>query len=125
MHKLGEQWIVEIDGVRHMLKAVETINKTCEGCRYNDDMGKCACKYFIECCQGEDYIIRDLGPVNEDGFLACPFCGEYPEFIIGGFDRKSLILHHKHFNGLSGHACNYHVGKHGRQQAIDAWNRRA
>jgi len=115
MRALNEQWVEN----GRMYKAVETINKTCEGCRYNDDMGKCACKYFIECCQGDDYIVHDLGPVNEDGVLACPFCGAFPEVI-------------QPEDGLAGYGCHCPKckraisGIHGDMQGVrDAWNRRA
>ena len=46
MREIGEQWVEE-DG--HMYKAVRQIGALIEK--------------------------KDLGPVNEEGLLACPFCG--------------------------------------------------
>ncbi len=71
MRQLGEQW-VESGG---MYKAVEGIPNFCIGCCWSD---------AYHCCGVEDcptnhiktgLIVRVLGPVNEDGLLACPFCG--------------------------------------------------
>jgi hypothetical protein len=121
----------EVDGKMHMLKAVEGENctgcafsKMCQGSRLNN----------IHVCDREDdcpleysnTVVKDLGILNEDGCLPCPFCGEYPlvenayEGVSGhntpdGFWRISCFG--------KNHEMAFFSGKT-RQQAIDAWNRR-
>ena len=44
MKKLGEQWIEIIDGVDHMVKAVEKVSEKsydCTGCIFNGHNGTC------------------------------------------------------------------------------------
>ena len=75
MHKLGEQWIEVIDGKEHMLKAVEgpkIVNglmegNTCHGCCYVDKWDDDCLNPNQACPVGKGVIIKDLGPVNEDG----------------------------------------------------------
>jgi hypothetical protein len=124
--KLNEQWIEELDGKRHMLKAVPPIH-LCSGCVFSN---KALCsdplmsERDIDCSK---MIVKDLGILNDDGLLPCPFCGEYPlvenayEGVSGhntpdGFWRISCFG--------KNHEMAFFSGKT-RQQAIDAWNRRA
>ena len=104
MRKLGEQWIEEcIDGKTHMYKVVGMSTK-----------GLCT-----------EMIIKDLGPVNEDGCLVCPFCGESPK--IGNFgDGFSDITFYVKHNQSECVICGLMRTKSfkTKQQAIDAWNRR-
>jgi len=126
MRKLGEQWVEEIDGKPHMVKAVKQTNK-CSGCVF------CTSIWCADHNQSErDFdcmtmIIKDLGILNEDGLLPCPFCGEYPlvenayEGVSGhntpdGFWRISCFG--------KNHEMAFFSGKT-KQEAIDAWNRRA
>jgi hypothetical protein len=121
--QLNEQWVLEINGVKHMVKAVEGI---CIDCFLENGS---RCTRSDECPAGDqgDYIIKDLGILNDDGLLPCPFCGEYPlvenayEGVSGhntpdGFWRISCFG--------KNHEMAFFSGKT-RQQAIDAWNRRA
>ena len=126
MKNLGDQWVEEIDGKRHMVKAVKQTNK-CSGCIF------CTSYWCGNPIQSErefdcsTMIIKDLGILNEDGCLPCPFCREYPlvenayEGVSGhntpdGFWRISCFG--------KNHEMAFFSGKT-RQQAIDAWNRRA
>ena len=126
MHKLGEQWIEEIDGKAHMVKAVKQTNK-CSGCVF------CTSIWCADHNQSErDFdcmtmIIKDLGILNEYGCLPEEHTGEYPtikkvvshELLMWvwwvGIDRKADV------NG-----ANLSIGVEAltKQQAIDAWNRR-
>ena len=84
MRQLGEQWIEN----GKIYKAVQQESKIiggilygniCHGCchvdKWDDD-----CLHPSEMCPVEKgLIVKDLGPVNDAGFLVCPFCGEYQE----------------------------------------------
>ena len=120
-HKIGEQWVEELDGKKRMLKAVEgTYN--CNGCVYLCDNGKCSHESIIECPVYKiDAIIKDLGILNEDGCLPSDF-GVYPEVYehtLMGIDGYMV----------KAYTSEPHIGKYAwgktRQQAIDAWNRRS
>ena len=137
MREIGEQWIEEIDGKRHMVKAVE--GESCKGCTFGM-MHKGSGLNDIHVCDREDdcpleysnTVVKDLGPVNEDGVLACPFCGEYP--IVKRIEEQegkcivAQVVCTKGDLGVLEHGDNGHVlwfMRTTRQQAIDAWNRRA
>jgi hypothetical protein len=65
--------------------------------------------------------IKDLGPVNEDGLLGCPFCCEYPTL------KEELDENDERIYAVE-HECNIAMTtgwNHDRQTVIDAWNRRA
>jgi hypothetical protein len=123
MRKLGEQWVEEIDGKPHMVKAVKQTNK-CSGCVF------CTSIWCADHIQSErDFdcmtmIIKDLGVLNEDGLLPCPFCGEYPEIQHDTEGEKYgrttgwLIF----CDGTS-HSCTAGTFLT-KQEAIDEWNRR-
>ena len=96
MYKLGEQWIEVIDGNRHMYKAVTPI------------------------INGHPDI-KDLGILNDDGLLPCPFCGEYPTI------KEELDEHDERIYSVE-HECTMCITtgwNHDKQEVIDAWNRRA
>ena len=111
--QLNEQWIEVIDGKKHMLKAVKG---PCEKCDISH-----TCNLSADCHMERGLIAKDLGILNEDGCLPSDF-GVYPEVYehvlmgINGYMVKAYI-------------SDPHVGKYAwgktKQQAIDAWNRRA
>ncbi len=123
MKKLGEQWIEVIDGKRHMLKAVERPEEIshisarvhpCFKCFFQMDDYDCA--YPSVCDMQRRVIIKDLGPVNEDGVLAEERTGLFPN-ISFTCDEWCVECTEDYISV----AC-FGVTK---QQAIDAWNRRA
>ncbi len=126
MRKLNEQWVEN----GRMYKAVEGENctgcafgKMCQGSRLNN----------IHVCDREDdcpleysnTVVKDLGPVNEDGLPPCPFCGEYPK--IGNFgDGFSDITFYVKHDQSECVICGLMRTKSfkTKQQAIEAWNQR-
>jgi hypothetical protein len=122
--KLGEQWIEIIDGQEHMVKAVRPV-ELCQGCLYNGNGGGCWWKGFDdECEMGSRFIIKDLGILNKDGCLPCPFCGEYPIINSDYNDENKKCFDIICTNEECGCSCEtlFYLIK---QEAIDAWNRRA
>ena len=134
MKELGEQWIEEIDGKRHMLKAVpplsiydgKSINgRTCHGCSFVDEWDDDCTLKNPPCRISEHkagpFIIKDLGILNEDGCL--PNCwGEYPRI------EERVDIHTKEHwfrcitrNNVYCATDSYKT----KQEAICAWNRRA
>ena len=73
MRQLDEQWIEN----GRMYKAVEGQGcENCWGCHWSDENS--CCDGMVKCpvnASETGLIVKDLGPVNEDGLLACPFCG--------------------------------------------------
>jgi len=129
MRTLGEQWVEN----GRMYKAVEgpkIVNglmegNTCHGCCYVDKWDDDCLNPNQACPVGKGVIIKDLGPVNEDGCLVCPFCGESPK--IGNFgDGFSDITFYVKHNQSECVICGLMRTKSfkTKQQAIDAWNRR-
>jgi|CEGF01.1.fsa_nt_gi hypothetical protein len=117
MRKLGEQWVEEIDGKEHMVKAVKQTNK-CSGCVF------CTSIWCADHNQSErDFdcmtmIIKDLGILNEDGCL--PNCwGEYP--VIECHSEVVVLWYCRTYGNVR---C-ITAGCSTKQEAIDAWNRRA
>ena len=119
MRKLGEQWVEEIDGKPHMVKAVKQTNK-CSGCVF------CTSIWCADHNQSErDFdcmtmIIKDLGILNDDGCLPCPFCKEYPELVEESDENDEAIY-------TVEHECSVLIEAgwwHDKQEAIDRWNRR-
>ena len=118
MRKLGEQWIEVIDDKRHLVMDAEASNTghSCNGCEFHGRYG--TCNYPEDDCPVQNgHYIKDLGIINENGVLPCPFCGEYPVFAQSEY--KNWELHcdaekHIAFSGV------FPI----KQEAIDAWNRR-
>lgn len=127
MRKLGEQWVEQgfHDNKMHLYKAVENPYETCQGCTFGcescdvchyclADGGKCPVNKM-------DMVIKDLGILNEDGCL--PNCwGEYPRI------EERVDIHTKEHwfrcitrNNVYCATDSYKT----KQEAIDAWNRRA
>lgn len=131
MHKLGEQWVEEIDGKKHMLKAVKpTFDRgnsfVCTECIFAMVEADYGVSCFHEDCKcpldnhENKLTIKDLGILNEDGCLKSDF-GIYPAIY------RHVIMG---VNGYMVKACatDPYVGKYAwgktKQEAIDAWNRR-
>ena len=114
MRQLGEQWIEN----GRMYKVV--LPGLCDGCDFN--MG-CLQNGGVNCkaghCVTKQGHVKDLGPVNEDGLLGCPFCGEYLDIIEW---PNGFYLKHKDKPDCILGVTNSFPTK---QACIDAWNRRA
>ena len=119
--KLGDQWIEVIDGKRHMLKAVDN-TYNCNGCTFLGDSGKCLHSSILECpVYRIDAVIKDLGILNEEGLIPCPFCWEYPT------PKEELDEHDERIYAIE-HECNIDMTTgwdHDKRTVIDNWNRRA
>lgn len=89
MRKLGEQWVEN----GRMYKAVRRIGTLIE--------------------------MKDLGILNEEGLLPCPFCGEYPKIIHPTENMPVVSIVHTRL----GHRILLEFFS-SKQEAIDAWNRR-
>lgn len=119
MRKLGEQWVEKIDGQEHMFKVVANTHN-CNGCAYLGDTSICLHSSILECPVDRlDAIIRDLGILNDEGCLPCPFCGKYPKIIHPTENMPVVSIVH---TGL-GHRILLEFFS-SEQEAIDAWNRR-
>ncbi len=131
MCQLNDQWIETIDGEAHMVKAVE--GSDCKGCAYGyrlvsfvpredgdcEEMvneHECGARCPLSNC---NLIIKDLGILNADGLLPCPFCGEYPKLAVQKSEwsgEKTAFIYHEHYPEIRWAT---------EQECIDAWNRRA
>ena len=137
MKELGDQWIEEIDGKKHMVKAVTPYrDNKCDGCSFLCSVGlktiECKVESIIGCkmdinqrpCPvfARNLIIKDLGLVNELGCLPNPWNDKkYPTiYSIGDGVNFEIEWFVESDNGTT-HAKAY--GKT-RQEAIDAWNQR-
>jgi hypothetical protein len=127
MRKLGEQWVEDYGTVNHMVKAVEQENPRC--CEYGCD--HCCFEHFYckksrssDCNYGENYIIKDLGILNEDGCLPAPWDKTFYPNIYEGLltiytsNRRVLVC-------CEDDDMSMFVNGKTRQEAIDRWNRRA
>ena len=137
MRRLGEQWVEEIDGKKHMLKAVEpTFDRgssfVCTECIFAMVEADYGVSCFHEYCKcpldnhENKLTIKDLGPVNEDGLLPCPFCGEFPKGVSEGTEYSDNGGETDIF--YIEHSCNVVQTTeftYSEQQSKDAWNRRA
>ena len=106
------------------MKAVKGCN--CNGCLFYDwNEGDICLSVPIGSCGG-NYVIKDLGILNEDGCL--PNCwGQYPAiresngglYLMGGLAGK------RHYLCIAeGEATCFTESYATKQEAIDAWNRR-
>ena len=121
MKKLGEQWIEVIDGKKHMLKAVEG---PCERCDISH-----TCNLSADCHMERGLIAKDLGILNKDGCLPAPW-GGYPKIIHEVDQNRTENGEDVHYDNLW--CVEIHelvlvcTDEHPtKQEAIDAWNRRA
>ena len=130
MRKIGEQWVETLkDGTRHMFKLVEeygfgyrwVYRETGNGVEANLDVGS-------SCSNSDPKVIsfKDLGILNEDGCLPCPFCGEYPvvENAYEGCGYTPPDGYWRVYCSNDNHEISISSGKR-RQESIDAWNKRA
>ena len=123
MRKLGEQWIEIIDGQEHMVKAVDCVDG-CQGCFFHGTImyeSDCKSETINGCHGGRDFIIKDLGILNEDGCLTNCW-GEYPriEELVDVHTREHwfrCITRNNVYCATESYKT--------KQQAKDAWNRRA
>ena len=119
-HKINEQWI-ENGRMYKAVKGPKIVNglmegNTCHGCCYVDKWDDDCLNPNQACPVGKGVIVKDLGPVNEDGLLPCPFCGEYPNLENNGY----------FWYCCTNDDCLAEVGTgKTKQEAIDIWNRRA
>lgn len=137
---LNEQWIEVIDGKMHMLKAVKHHPySACGGCFFHDlnyekgdydpDDIKCLrseCVSDGKMITGHYVIAKDLGVIDNNGLLPCPFCGEYPvvENAYEGCGHTPPDGYWRVYCSNDNHEISMSSGKR-RQESIDAWNRRA
>ena len=123
MRETGEQWVKEVDGVQHMVKAVVAIEEgTCIACDFECQLNKCSGIPDNLCGQDSDsYILKDLGPVNEEGCLAEERTGLFPAItkVNDGIWKASVYQN----SGLI--QIEIEVWATTKQGVIDAWNRRA
>lgn len=126
--QLNEQWVEELDGKKHMLKCVkqkaeishidEKIHP-CHKCFFQMDDYDCAYpSNDWKCDMEKGTIIKDLGILNENDVLPCPFCGSYPELFTTFLRNASAIA-------CTSCGCTSDDEYKSLQQAVDAWNRRA
>lgn len=107
-HKPNDQWVQ--DG--RMYKAVKG-RCLCFGCSFDD--GSAGCSHLSECSEGENYIFKDLGPVDDNGCLAEERTGSFPTVKQDGcvwyveLQTVSTVV-----------LC---IG-YSRQETIDKWNHR-
>lgn len=116
--QLNEQWVLEINGVKHMVKAVEGI---CIDCFLENGS---RCTRSDECPAGDqgDYIIKDLGILNDDGLLPCPFCSSDVNIGKSATLPGGCIM----LNFICTNCDNQvQVSSDSVQHCVDAFNRRA
>jgi len=124
MRQIGEQWIEDYGTVKYMAKAAKQENPEC--CESSCDF--CCFEHFYctkariaDCNYGKNYIVKDLGPVNEEGCLAEERTGLFPtiEEITDGIWKASVYSN----EGLT--QIEIEVWSTSEQGVKDAWNRRA
>jgi len=123
MKTLGEQWIEIIDGQKHMVKVgLSMKGEACRGCIYMGRVDECShpCGCPMKNQFDPTTIVKDLGPVNEDGVPTCPFCGEYPVLDAQeNFDGRDIWF--LECAGCGARTAEYFEA----EEAINAWKRRA
>ena len=125
--ELNEQWVEVIDGKMHMLKAVQSVDiGACTACDFEGQESKCAGFPNSVCgSNSNSFIIKDLGVLNDDGCLPSPW-GGYPKIVRVG--REDFCTYKVRFylkNEVVYGFTLIEVTGNTRQEAIDAWNRRA
>ena len=136
MKTLGEQWIVEIEGVRHMVKLCQSNPKevgTCSGCIHHSwNEGDWCDVAPLKACVEFGYIIKDLGTVNDEGLLSSPwYKGLFPQIVhevnskrINPQAGEEEIIKDLWYVVLEGNPLICTDEFFTKQEAIDAWNRR-
>ena len=120
MKELGEQWIEVIDGKKHIVKAVKGL---CENCGVSH-----LCNLSSDCPMAWGLVGKDLGILNDNGLLPCPFCGEYPESFNKGNEytrkRGSVLKCNKCHYELTVCAI-YQTIEWCKEKVLYNWNRRS
>ncbi len=122
MRTLDEQWIEN----GRMYKAVEgpkIVNglmegNTCHGCCHVDNWDDDCLHPSKLCPLDKGLIVKDLGPVNEDGVLAEERTGLFPVVENHFHNLWAVTIITNDFPKIIQVSC-YGATK---QQAIDAWN---
>ncbi len=119
MRQLGEQWIEN----GRMYKAVDGQGcENCYGCHWSD--ANSGCDSMVVCpvnASETGLIVKDLGPVNEEGCLAEERTGLFPTIseVTKGIWKATVYQN----EGLM--QIEIEIWATTRQQVIYAWNRRA
>lgn len=118
--KLNEQWIEVIDGKKHMLKAVPSVDiGSCTACDFEGQESKCAGFPNSVCgSNSNSFIIKDLGILNEDGCLPAPWDEtKYPKItVLFGNVYNIEVMEGFWFMQVRGDTL---------EKAVERWNRRA
>ena len=134
MRQLGEQWVENGRMYKAVLQESKIINRVidgniCHGCCHVDNWDDDCLHTSRLCPLDKGLIVKDLGPVNEDGCLPSPW-GGYPKIIHEVNQTRIENGEDVHYDNL------WCVEIHEpvlvctdeyltEQEAIDAWNWRS
>jgi len=117
MRKLNDQWVE--DG--RMYKAIEAVTPmSCARCDIADGTVCCSYQNVCGCKREPSFIIKDLGRVDKNGFLAEERTGLFPSIYHHAIEFDSWYAEVRSEDG----SININVWGDTLQEAIDAWNRR-
>ena len=131
LKNLNDQWIEVINGVEHMVKAVEADRYNfCKGCFHasvltiskDNEYNYFYCCREDGCCfDGCGLIVKDLG-ILKNGCLPSSF-GQYPIIQAPSVNHEPWYIYAD--TGGADYEKEEKAWGNTEQQAIDAWNRRA